>query len=111
MSEQSPNPEQARKAQLNDEFRRNGPNGNWFITQGVQALPDMPGLIRAVQAYHRFTPVYDPYGEHDFGGVNWHHDTVVLWKIDYYDQELVYGEDPLSPECRRVLTILLASEY
>ncbi|MGH7157810.1 MAG: DUF3768 domain-containing protein [Candidatus Saccharimonadales bacterium] len=35
----------------------------------------------------------------------------MFWKIDYYDQELKYGEDPLSLDCRRVLTVMLASEY
>jgi hypothetical protein len=82
-----------------------------MITQGVQALPDVLGLVRAVQAYNRFTPDNDPYGERDFGGINWHDDTVALWKIDYYDQALEYGEDALSPDCRRILTIILASEY
>jgi len=52
----------------------------------------------------------DPYGEHDFGSIKWH-ERKTFWKIDYYDQALQYWHDPLSPECRRVLTVMLAEEY
>ena len=104
----SPTPEQARIAQLNDEFRQQ--RHDWYITQGAQSLPDQPGLLQAVQDFNAFTPDNDSYGEHDFGIIGWHSETT-YWKIDYYDQALKYGEDPLSPECRRILTILLASEY
>lgn len=52
----------------------------------------------------------DPHGEHDFGSL-----TVagkkVFWKIDYYQRDLSGWCDPLSPECRRVLTVMLAEEY
>jgi hypothetical protein len=106
MSEQSPQPNEI--ARLNDEFRRT--TREIFLTQGVQALPDVPGLIGAVRIFNTFTPDNDPWGEHDFGAINWHKERT-YWKIDYYDQELVYGENPLSPECRRVLTVMLAEEY
>ena len=98
----------AQIAHLNDAFRRSGQGV--MITQGVQALPDVPGLVRAVQAFDTFTPNNDPYGEHDFGSINWH-DNKTFWKIDYFDQTLEYGEDALSRDCRRILTIMLASEY
>jgi len=103
-TEPQPNP----ISQLNDAFRRSG--RDVMVTPGVRALPDMLGLIKAVQAFDRFTPDNDPNGEHDFGIIGWHTEQT-YWKIDYYDQALQYGEDPLSPECRRILTILLASEY
>ena len=103
-TEPQPNP----IAQLNDAFRCSGQDV--MVTPGVRALPDMLGLIHAVQTFDRFTPDNDPYGDHDFGIIGWHSETT-YWKIDYYDQALKYGEDPLSPECRRILTILLASEY
>jgi Protein of unknown function (DUF3768) len=103
-TEPQPNP----IAQLNDAFRRSGQDV--MVTPGVQALPDMLGLIQAVQRFDRFTTDNDPYGEHDFGSIVWHTEKT-YWKIDYYDQALQYGHDPLSPECRRVLTVLLASEY
>jgi len=77
---------------------------------GAIALSDFPGLVKAVQAFDAFTPDNDPYGEHDLGNIKWHNEKT-YWKIDYYDKELVYGANPLSPECRRVMTILLASEY
>lgn len=101
--------------ELNDAFRTTGPRaGDWMLTFGVRALgPDFINLaIRAVQEHSCFTADNDPYGEHDFGSVNLagHH---LFWKIDHYDRELVYGsDDPANPAVtRRVLTIMLASEY
>ncbi len=99
-----------RIAQLNDDFRRRGPVKDWVATRGVLTLPDIPGLIQAVRTFDTFTPDNDPYGEHDFGSIQWQSETT-YWKIDYYDQQLQYGDDPLSPDCRRVLTVMLASEY
>jgi len=101
-------PEQRTIAQLNDEFRQQ--LHDWFITSGAQALPDVPGLLQAVQDFKTFTPDNDPYGEHDFGSVIWYEEKT-FWKIDYYDQALQYWHDPLDPDCRRVLTVMLASEY
>ncbi len=96
-------------AALNDRFRRSSPL-NVFMTHGIQELPDTMSLIQAVRDFDRFTEDNDPYGEHDFGSLEWHGETV-FWKIDYYDQALQYGKDPLDVECKRVLTVLLASEY
>ncbi len=95
-------------ARLNDEFR--GKGHGFTITQGVQALEDVPGLIGAVRRFNEFNEDNDPHGEHDFGVIMWH-DNKIFWKIDYYDQELCYWENPLSPQCRRVLTVMLADEY
>jgi hypothetical protein len=105
-AEQSP--EQRTIAHLNDEFRRQWQD--WYITSGAQALPDVPGLLQAVQDFNAFTPDNDPHGDHDFGSINWHQ-VRTYWKIDYYDQALQYWHDPLDSDCRRVLTVLLASEY
>lgn len=96
-------------AAVNDKFRRSSPF-NVFMTRGVQDMPDTMGLMQAVRDFDRFTEDNDPYGEHDFGSLNWHGEKV-FWKIDYYDQALQYGKDPLDVECKRVLTVLLASEY
>jgi len=95
-------------AKLNDAFRRSG--FVVVVTPGVQAIEDLSGLINEVRRFDEFTEDNDPYGEHDFGTVYWFGEKV-FWKIDYYDQALEYGEDPLSLDCRRVLTVMLASEY
>lgn len=95
-------------AKANDEFRKAG----WGVclTPGVQALEDVNGLMQAVRAYDRFSEESDPYGEHDFGRLMWHGQTV-LWKIDYYNKTLTGGVSPMSPLCQRVLTVMLVSEY
>jgi hypothetical protein len=108
MPEQLPNPNPI--AALNDAFRQAGPAPDWYITPGAIALPDGIGLIRAVMTFNNFTPDIDPWGEHDFGSILWHEEKT-YWKIDYYDQALEYWHDPILPDCRRVLTIMLASEY
>lgn len=95
-------------AKLNDRFRRSG--FGITVTPGVQSLEDLIGLIDEIRRFNEFTEANDPYGEHDFGTVYWFGEKV-FWKIDYYNQDLEYGEDPLSLDCRRVLTVMLASEY
>jgi hypothetical protein len=95
-------------AQRNDLFRRTGLNV--LGTQGVRNLPDLEGLMAAVRDYNRFTEDNDPYGERDFGSLDWYGEKV-FWKIDYYDQELSAWGDPASAECKRVLTVMLADEY
>jgi hypothetical protein len=94
---------------LNDAFRKAIPMSA-TVTSGVYELPDLHGLMQTVRKFDRFTEDNDPYGEHDFGSLEWHGEKV-FWKIDYYDQKLEYGKDPLDFECKRVLTVLLASEY
>jgi hypothetical protein len=95
-------------AKKNDEFRRSG--FGVTVTRGVQVLEDLGGLIDEIRRFNEFTEDNDPYGEHDFGTVYWLSEKV-FWKVSYYDQKLEYGEDPLSSKCRRVLTVMLASEY
>lgn len=95
-------------AKKNDEFRRSG--FGITVTPGAQVLEDLGGLIDEIRRFNKFTEDNDPYGEHDFGAVYWFGEKV-FWKISYYDQKLEYGEDPLSSKCRRVLTVMLASEY
>lgn len=99
----------AKIAALNDKARSTGMRV--VLTAGVNdTLPDVMGLMQAVHEFDRFTEDNDPYGEHDFGSLEWH-GSKVFWKIDYYDPELRYGRDPLDVECKRVLTVMLASEY
>lgn len=97
-------------AQLNDAARSNA--ANYMATRGIMALDEVTisDIFVAVQDFSKFTEDNDPYGEHDFGSF-----TVagnkVFWKIDYYQQDLSGWCDPLDPDCRRVLTIMLAEEY
>ena len=107
--EQSPEQRRAAISRLNDEFRWTT-RRDIFITPGIQALPDVLGLVQAVRDFTAFTPDNDPYGEHDFGSIKWQEEKT-FWKIDYYDQALQYWYDPLSSDCRRILTIMLAGEY
>lgn len=95
-------------AELNDKFRQTG--FNLMATRGVREFEDFPQLVNAVRVYSRFDTDNDPHLEHDFGSFDWHGNRI-FWKIEYYDRNLKYWCDPLSPECRRVITVMLASEY
>jgi hypothetical protein len=99
----------AKITELNDTHRRS--MSGCTITKGVSGLaPNMNEIFVRVREFDDFTEDNDPYGEHDFGCFE-ACDKKLFWKIDYYDESLGYWCDPLSPECRRVLTILLAEEY
>ncbi len=95
-------------ASLNDEFRKRGDGVT--ITHGVQLLEDLYGLLESVRWYDKFTADNDPYGEHDFGSLVWAGQKV-FWKIDYYDATLREWCHPEDVACRRLLTVMLASEY
>ncbi len=95
-------------ATLNDIFRQYG--YSFTLTQGVQAIDDLAGLLLKVRLFNTFTEDNDPYGEHDFGKVEWQGETV-FWKIDYYDSKLQGWCDPLDAKCTRVLTVMLSEEY
>ena len=85
-----------------------------MITPGIQALGDVAvaRVLTAVAAFDAFTNDNDPYGEHDCAivAVN---DIQVLFKIDYYDRDLVYhSPDPGDPAVtQRIMVVMLASEY
>lgn len=100
---------------FNDAFRAGGPvAGTWVLTCGVRDLGrDFNHLaIEAVRRFDDFNQDNDPYGEHDFGSLNVAGHSL-FWKIDYYDPSLTFGSsDPANPAVtRRVLTVMLASEY
>ena len=101
-------------ARLNDELRKNLRGGHFMVTRGVRSLPGFAAsdLIRAVAAYDCFDVDNDPHGERDFGDVELCGATL-LWKIDYYDQQLQYASpDPADASVTtRVLTVMLESEY
>jgi uncharacterized protein DUF3768 len=99
---------------LNDELRRNLPNGHTVITFGVAALgPEAVARIaKTVAVYDDFCQANDPYQEHDFGSFEADGHTV-FFKIEYYDKALTYhSPDPSDPSVtERVITIMLAEEY
>src|SRR5258708_7330665 len=104
------NEKQANKiAKLNDEFRRRNP-GDYTLTPGLCTFKDGFGAIREMRSFNTFNEDNDPWGEHDFGGFVWEGKRV-FWKIDYCDSQFRHWKDPLSLECKRVLTIMLAAEY
>lgn len=99
---------------LNDQLRTTGQGGQLVVTRGIAALslPAKVAIFAAVQAFDQFNADNDPHGEHDFGllevGGN-----RIMFKIDYYDRSMIgHSPDASDPQVtRRVLTILLASEY
>ena len=84
-------------AQLNDSIR-----------QGLQKLmvsrllletigPALPLLLKQVQTFSNFTSDNDPYGEHDFGAIQFEGHKI-FWKIDTFaDSSLTYGADDPPP--------------
>lgn len=110
-------------AAQNDAFRRcvlgtahaaDAPQGQFVMTPGVAALgPDAQlALSRRVAAFDAFNADSDPQGWHEMGVIDLD-GTTVWFKIDLYDVDYQYGSsEPSNPEqTRRVLTLLLPSEY
>lgn len=117
----------AREAALiatqNDAFRHSilgstpvadAPQGQFVMTRGVAALgPDAQlELTRRVATFDGFNADSDPQGWHEMGVIEFH-GTTVWFKLDLYDVDYTYGSpEPSDPEqTRRVLTLLLPSEY
>ena len=102
----------AKIAALNDHARRSFTGCRVIITQGVQALDDVPSVLDQVRRFDAFTPDNDPYEEHDFGSIH-HSGQTVFWKFDYWDVDLTMHSPDLSDPAviARVLTIMLADEY
>lgn len=102
--------------ELNDQLRGStySPLGQWVYTRGIigRGPRFLSKVGYQVMTFNAFTEDNDPYGEHDFGSIKLDDETV-FWKIDYYDLTLTAGsEDPADPaRTRRVLTVMLASEY
>ncbi len=100
------------------------------VTIGFQSLAETDRLaaLTTIVRFSKFDGDNDLYGEHDFGAVYslasgvWTQDRptdartiaqTVYWKVDCYDMDLMFGsEAPWDPQVtKRVLTIMLASEY
>jgi hypothetical protein len=99
---------------LNDAFRTSLTGGSVMVTRAVAALGTevQREILTALRHYAEFDADNDPYGEHDFGRITAQgHE--ILFKIDYYDQDLV-RHSPDSPDpavTHRVLTVMLAEDY
>ena len=110
-------------AEQNDRFRASWGTdpalpGRFVMTPGVDALGSvaLARVIAAVIGFARFDADNDPWGHHDFGVFEIDHagEAVRLyWKIDLHDADFLYGSEcPTDPDrTRRVLTVLLPSEY
>jgi len=102
-------------SRLNDMLRATFATGHVMVTEGIQALPTpvRAEVLAKVRAFDDFGPDNDPHDEHDFGAFDVEGAGKVFWKIDYYDNDLQFGSpDPADPKVtRRVLTIMLATEY
>ncbi len=84
---------------LNDELRRNLPNGHAMMTAGVAALGSeaVARTVKTIAVYDDFCQANDPYGEHDFGSfeADGHK---IFFKIDYFDKALTYhSPGPSNP--------------
>jgi hypothetical protein len=110
-------------AAQNDAFRRSilstipvadAPKGQFVMTCGVAALgiDAQLELTRRVVAFDGFNADSDPQGWHEMGVIEFD-DTTVWFKIDLYDTDYTYGSpEPSDPtQTRRILTLLLPSEY
>lgn len=99
---------------LNDRFRQTFNGGKVLMTSGVSELPlsEQITLMNLVRTFDDFGEDNDPYGEHDFGKIDFNGEPY-FWKIDYYDVDF----EGLSPDptdetvTNRVLTVMLAEEY
>jgi hypothetical protein len=110
-------PEKSKEAigRLNDALRTGeSDDGMIVVTAGIRAMG--PGFLaeatKAVAAFDAFDAGNDPRGEHDFGSLTVRGEKL-FFKVDYFDLSMsAHSPDPSDPAVtRRVLTIMLASEY
>ena len=101
-------------AHLNDQARTTLTNCKLIITRGIDLLgaEAVDCILDLVKRFDDFSERNDPFGEHDFGAIEYEGNTI-FWKIDYYDLDLInQSPDPSDPHVtRRVLTIMLGEEY
>ena len=101
-------------APLNDQARTTLTNCKLIITRGIDFLGNdaVDRILDLVMRFDDFSERNDPFGEHDFGAIEYEGNTV-FWKIDYFDLDLMnHSPDPSDTHVtRRVLTIMLGEEY
>jgi hypothetical protein len=89
----------ARIRALNDELRQNFAEGMAVMTPGIAALgaEAVVRIVKTIAVFDDFCHANDPHQEHDFGSFDADGHTV-LFKIDYYDENLEYhSPDPADP--------------
>lgn len=61
-------------AKQNDQFRKSFCGGKVLLTCGISSLPllQQTEIINKVKNFNNFTEDNDPYGEHDFGCIEYH---------------------------------------
>lgn len=101
--------------ELNDAFRARGiGQGVVLVTDGIASMGEafVAKTVSAVRRFNTFNADNDPHCEHDFGAIELEGQKI-FWKLDLYDLDMQgYTPDPCDPALtRRVLTIMLASEY
>ena len=101
-------------ALLNDQARITLTNCKLMVTRGIDLLGNdaVDRILDLVMRFDDFSERNDPFGEHDFGAIEYEGNTV-FWKIDYYDLDLM-NHSPAPSDThvtRRVLTIRLGEEY
>ena len=118
-----PQTDHAAIARQNDAFRRTfGMSkqipGKIVMTPGIADLDAlvMMQIQSAIILFNDFQAENDPFEEHDFGAIKidvYGDETTIWFKIDLYDPDYRTGsqrrDDPT--QTRRVMTILLPSEY
>lgn len=105
----------ARVRRLNDQFRCFGVGrGSLMITSGIDGLGlgFVAAAVAALRAFDAFDQDNDPHHEHDFGAFTLQSQRL-LFKIDYYDLDLVgHSADAAdAAQTHRVLTLMLSNEY
>jgi len=88
--------------------------GKVVLSRSVALHPDKERILDAVRAFNDFHEGNDPNGEHEFalfqveviGGME-----KFCFKIDYYDEAYEWGADPYCDPFKRMITIMLASDY
>lgn len=91
-----------------------GMHNQIVFSTGVSALSliEQVAILVKVRDFDNFNTDNDPYGEHDFGRIDFK-GIPYYFKIDYYNNDLTAGSDDAanSDITRRVLTVMRTDEY
>lgn len=96
----------------NDAYRKDLVNARVLVSRYVRNLAEhnLRTLLLAVRDYRDFAPIYDPFREHDRGGINLN-GQLYFWQIDYHHPDQQIGEaDPTDDKTCRTITVIHANE-